>query len=110
MVAIIVFCILYFVLRAVYLHERRKTNDDQRTTTDVPIVVIDERRSTFVDARTINVFADFREYVVRFPCGWYGHPNTLVDHVEDAYRYTKKEAEELTSNMGGEIQKLKRLD
>jgi len=45
--------------------------------------------------------------VVKFRDGWYGHPNTIVKSVDQAYRYTESEAKALISNMGGgEIQRL----
>jgi len=45
--------------------------------------------------------------VVKFHDGWYGHPNTTVKTIEQAYRYTESEAKSLISNMGcGEIQHL----
>jgi len=65
-----------------------------------------------IENGTIIVPKFFRERrrhdcVVKFRDGWYGHPNTIVKSVDQAYRYTESEAKALISNMGGgEIQRL----
>ena len=55
MLAIVFFCIVYFVFCAIYRSARRKANDDQYSATSNPSVYVDDRRSTVVDARTYNV-------------------------------------------------------
>lgn len=65
-----------------------------------------------IENGTIIVSKFFRERyrhdcVVKFREGWYGHPNTIVKSIDQAYRYTEAEAKNLIANMGGgEIQRL----